>query len=75
MYHLSLTIQTYPAHRVTSLSLFEYLANGSKRLVRTYTQTLPTVAGGLFDESQDEFLVKCLEDLERIRIFLRDTHQ
>lgn len=75
MYHLSLTIQTYPAHRVTSLSLFDYQSNGNKRLVRTYTQTLPTVAGGLFDESQDEFLANCLENLERVRIFLRDTHQ
>lgn len=75
MYHLSLTVQTYPAHRVTSLSLFEYQSNGNRRLLRTYSQTTPTVAGGLFDESQDAFLTKCLDDLERIQVFLRDTHQ
>lgn len=75
MYHLSLTVQTYPAHRVFSLSLFEYSASGSKRLVRTYNQTIPTVAGGLFDESQDEFLSEALRELSRIQGFLRDTHQ
>lgn len=75
MYHLSLTVQTYPAHRTISLSIYEVSSSMTKRLVRTYSQTIPTVAGGLFEESQDQFLTACLDQLERIQDFLRDTHQ
>lgn len=75
MYHLTLTVQTYPAHRVFSLSIYEMSSAMTKRLVRTYSQTLPTVAGGLFEESQDQFLTAVLDQLERVQDFLRDTHQ
>lgn len=75
MYHLSLTVSTYPAHRTTSLSIYEAPTSATKRLVRTYSQTTPHLAGGLFEESQDEFLRAVLVDLQRIAEFLRDTHQ
>lgn len=73
MYHLSLTVQTYPNHRVFSLSIYQATDSATRRLVRTYTYTEPCLKGGLFDESQDEFLTEVVDTFQQIQTFLRIT--
>lgn len=75
MYHLSLTVKTYAAHQVISLSLYEATGPGARRLVRTYSQTKPHLAGGLFSTTQDEFLREVITNLGKIAGFLQTTDQ